>query len=171
MVVFYHSRIYKICRSSTYHRDLIKENIITKLQKLYSPPRNLRACNKLPVLFLKKCLCTGDLSPARKILIKRPGQPENLDALVIFGLWCWTVCHLFLRANKITFKTWNFYFAKMSTGIVKKQQVLTPLNFFFKFSHCWFLIFSLFLVHVNWTVHYVAVHLFKLFYQYMRQSI
>ena len=51
----------------------IKENIITKLQKLYSPPRNLMAGNKLPTLFLKKPLCAGDLSLARKIFIERPG--------------------------------------------------------------------------------------------------
>ena len=50
----------------------IKENIITKLQKLYSLPRNLRAGNKSPALFLKKYLCTGDLSPAWKIFIERP---------------------------------------------------------------------------------------------------
>ena len=31
----------------------IKENIITKLQKLYSPPRNPRAGNKLLTLFVK----------------------------------------------------------------------------------------------------------------------
>ena len=40
----------------------IKENIITKLQKLYSPPRNRRAGNKSPALFVKKSFCTGDLS-------------------------------------------------------------------------------------------------------------
>ena len=50
----------------------IKENVIIKLQKLYSPPRDPRAGNKLPALFLKKPLCTGDLSPARKIFIERP---------------------------------------------------------------------------------------------------
>ena len=50
----------------------IKENIITKLQKLYSQPRNSRAGNKLPALFVKKPLCTGDLSPASKIFIERP---------------------------------------------------------------------------------------------------
>ena len=33
---------------------------ITKLQKLYSLPRNLRACNKLPAQFLEKPLCTGN---------------------------------------------------------------------------------------------------------------
>ena len=48
----------------------IKENIITKLQKLYSPPSNPREGNKLPALFLKKPLCTGNLSPARKIFIE-----------------------------------------------------------------------------------------------------
>ena len=50
----------------------IKENIITKLQKSYSPPRNPRAGNKSPALFVKKPICTGDLSPARKIFIERP---------------------------------------------------------------------------------------------------
>ena len=46
----------------------IKENRITKVQKLYSPPRNLRADNKLPALFLKKPLGLGNLSPAHKIM-------------------------------------------------------------------------------------------------------
>ena len=50
----------------------IKENIITKLQKLYSAPRNSRLGNKSPTLFVKKPLCTGDLSLARKIFIERP---------------------------------------------------------------------------------------------------
>ena len=49
----------------------IKENTITKLQKLYSPPRNLRAGIKSPMLFLKKPLYMGDLSPMYKILIER----------------------------------------------------------------------------------------------------
>ena len=63
----------------------IKENIITKLQKLYSPPRNPRAGNKLPVLFAKKPLCTGNLLPASKIFIKRPGGPVILS--VTYYLW------------------------------------------------------------------------------------
>ena len=46
----------------------IKENIITRLQKLYSLPRNPRVGNKSPVLFVKKPLCTGDLLSERKIL-------------------------------------------------------------------------------------------------------
>ena len=50
----------------------IKENIITKLQKLYSPPRNPMVGNKSAVVFVKKPLCTGNLSPACKILIERP---------------------------------------------------------------------------------------------------
>ena len=37
----------------------IKENIITKLQKLYSPPRNPKAGNKLRALFVKKPLLKG----------------------------------------------------------------------------------------------------------------
>ena len=39
----------------------IKENMITKLQKLYSPPINPRAGDKLLVLFVEKPLCMGDL--------------------------------------------------------------------------------------------------------------
>ena len=53
----------------------IKENIITKLQKLCSPPRNPRADKKSPALFVKKPLCTGDLLPACKIFIERPVLP------------------------------------------------------------------------------------------------
>ena len=44
------------------------ERPITKLQKLYSPPRNLRAGNKSPVPFLEKPLWMGYISPARKVL-------------------------------------------------------------------------------------------------------
>ena len=43
----------------------IKENIIAKLQELYSPTRNPKTGRTLPALFLKKPLCTGDLSPTR----------------------------------------------------------------------------------------------------------
>ena len=50
----------------------IKENIITKLQKLYSLHRNLKVGNKQPTLFLKKPLCTCNLLPASKIFIERP---------------------------------------------------------------------------------------------------
>ena len=50
----------------------IKENIITKLQKLNSLPRNPSAGHKLLMLFVKKPLCTGDLSAAHKIFIERP---------------------------------------------------------------------------------------------------
>ena len=53
----------------------ITENTIGKLQKLYSPPRNLRAGNKLPALFLKEHLCTAKLSAACIIFIERPAQP------------------------------------------------------------------------------------------------
>ena len=52
----------------------IKENIIAKLQKLYSPPRNPRVGNKSPALFVIKPLCTGNLSPTCKIFIERPAS-------------------------------------------------------------------------------------------------
>ena len=51
----------------------IKENITTKLQKLYSSPRNLRAVNKSPALVLKKTALQGRfIAGACKILIERP---------------------------------------------------------------------------------------------------
>ena len=53
----------------------IKQNITTKLQKLYSPPRNSKVGNKSPMLFVKKLSCTGNLLPVRKIFIERP---ENM---------------------------------------------------------------------------------------------
>ena len=56
----------------------IKENIITKLQKLYSPPSNSRMGNKSPALFVKKPCCVGDLSPAHKIFIELPEIEEPL---------------------------------------------------------------------------------------------
>ena len=61
----------------------IKESIITKLQKLYSPPGNIRAGNKSPALFLKKRSCTGDLLPAYKIFIERPGVPVEKKQHII----------------------------------------------------------------------------------------
>ena len=54
----------------------IKESIITKIQKLQSPARNLRAGNKLLALFLKKRSCMGDLLPACKIFIERSASWE-----------------------------------------------------------------------------------------------
>ena len=61
----------------------IKENIITKLQKFYSPAKNPKADNKSHVLFLKKPLCMGDLSPTRKIFIERSGLSEYQFQVVL----------------------------------------------------------------------------------------
>ena len=63
----------------------IKVNIITKLQKLYSLPRNPRAGNKLPVLFAKKT--SFHLSPAYKIFTERSdslliGKEEKKHILI-----------------------------------------------------------------------------------------
>ena len=62
----------------------IKENIITKLHKLYSLQRNFSAGNKLPMPFLKKTLCTGNLLPMQKIFIERPIN-ENFVAILNTG--------------------------------------------------------------------------------------
>ena len=55
----------------------IEENKITILQKLQSLPRNSRASSKLPMLFVKKPLCMGDLYPGCKIFIERPVNPTS----------------------------------------------------------------------------------------------
>ena len=74
-----------------------------------------------------------------------------------------------LRAKR-TFKTWNVYFAQILTEVVEKQHVLTPLNFFFKFSH-YLTLFPIFSVHVNWIIFYVTAHLFKFYYQQILRKI
>ena len=56
----------------------IKENIITKLQNLYSLLRNPGEGNNLPVLFMKNPLCTSNLLPACKIFIERPADWGSL---------------------------------------------------------------------------------------------
>ena len=48
----------------------IKENIITKLQKLYSPPRNPRAGNKSPTLFVKNLFAQMIYRPHAKYSLK-----------------------------------------------------------------------------------------------------
>ena len=53
----------------TYHRGLIKENIIAKLQKVYSLPRSDRVGNKLPALILKNLFAR-----AAKYLLKGPSK-------------------------------------------------------------------------------------------------
>ena len=71
MVVFDH---FKISKMSLLQIIVIyiKENIITKLQKLYSWPKRSRPGNKSPALFVKKPCCKDDLSPAHKIFVERP---------------------------------------------------------------------------------------------------
>ena len=62
---------------------MIKESIITKVTQ---PTQNLKVGNKLPALFLKKPLCTGDLSSPCKIFIERPVIP-NLSIDEEISLW------------------------------------------------------------------------------------
>ena len=74
---------------------------------------------------------------------------------------------IYLRAWK-TFKIWNFHFAQILAGIVKRQHVLIPFNFFFKFSHC-LTLFPLFSVHVNWILFYVTIYLKFCYRQILRK--
>ena len=59
------------------------KRLITKLQKLYSSPRNLRTGNKSPMPFLGKPLCTGDLSPVDKIFTERPVSVAAINTNII----------------------------------------------------------------------------------------
>ena len=77
----------------------IKENIITKLQKLYSLPRNSRAGSKLPMLFVKKPLCRGSLLPACKILIERP-EHANEDSFFLRPTSSDEITNLILSLNE-----------------------------------------------------------------------
>ena len=65
-----------------------------------------------------------------------------------------SICSLMLSA-KTAFKIWNFYFSQILTGIVEKQHVLTPFNFFCTLSHC-LALFSIFSVDINWIIFYVT---------------
>ena len=58
---------------------------ITKLQKLYSVPRYFKAGNKLPVLFLKKPICIGNILPPCKIFIERPDVVTSNTRGIITG--------------------------------------------------------------------------------------
>ena len=101
----------------------IKENVITKLQKLNSPPRNPRVGSKSPTLFVKKPLSMGDLLPACKIFIERPDCTH-------FVLWnmsnCLCECHTF--TNVLLHKLQTFSFCRLF--------LLYFLICFFKVSAC-----------------------------------
>ena len=97
----------------------IKENIITKLQKQYSPPRKPRAGSKSPALFLKKPLCMGDLLPTCKIFIERP------ELYIDFKNYLVLCCCYFSCILKIQF----LYICQMS--IVQKLHNKPYLNVYF----------------------------------------
>ena len=93
----------------------IKENIITKLQKLYSLPRNPRAGNKSPALFVKKPFCTGDLSPACKVIIERParGQRKGNQAIKSGLLVKYSLGNIFFKHHVDLFLLFfNFIYGK-----------------------------------------------------------
>ena len=70
------------------------ENITTKLQKLYSPPRNLRAGNKLPMLFEKTSLHRWFITHAKNDDWKVCNWMQNC----IFR-YLWYCIFIFLRSN------------------------------------------------------------------------
>ena len=117
------SKSVRYVTTSTYHRNLIKENIITKLQKLYSPPRNSRAGNKSPALFVKKPLCMGDLSLARKIFIERPVTPSEKICFIIFNEspLKMTKKKFFFFQLKSSFRSQDIYFFPLTSWSCRKN--------------------------------------------------
>ena len=107
--------------------------ITTKLQKLYNPPRNLRAGKKSPALFLKKPLCTGDLLPTHKIFIERPKKPP----------WFYLLNFLHQHKTRALFvnteyQYWSIAFLQMTynsfhTCFLKKVSKIFMKNFFLTF--------------------------------------
>ena len=79
----------------------IKDNIINKLQKLYSSPRNSRAGNKSPMLFVKKLRCMGNLFI------------ERSDSNIFKYLFTFTMLQYFIN-NGIGLKTWLDIFVEIS---------------------------------------------------------
>ena len=67
----------------------IKENVITKLEKSYSPPRNSRMGNKLPVLFVKKPLSWAIYCPHAKYSLK--GLSFAFLTISIHALAYWVI--------------------------------------------------------------------------------
>ena len=96
------SKSVKYVATSTYHRDLI-----------YSPPRNPRVGSKSPTLFVKKPLCTGDLSPARKIFIERPVGYHSMK---------------FRNFPNISFASFAFYFL-VRPNFVKNSHIQARIFF------------------------------------------
>ena len=100
----------------------IKENTITKLQKLYSLPRNPWVGNKWPMPFVKNPLCTSNLSPAHKVFIERPAILDGASQQKLF-IWRKTIpCR------------WDLFYVEVISHLVGmnqfsyKQYVFTKQN-------------------------------------------
>ena len=77
----------------------LKKNTITKLQKLYSLPRNLSTeNNKLPTLFLKNPLCTGFIVCMQNIHWKAC----QVSRIMNFTIFLFVFLHLKYNASQET---------------------------------------------------------------------
>ena len=115
---------------------------------------------------------TSVVKPVHIAMARSRVSKSRLKAELCFHryvyLTCVPICNIHydvhLRA-KTTFEIWNFDFVQILTGIVEKQYVLPPFNFFLKLK------FPIFSVHVNWIVFYVTALLFKFHYQEILRKI
>ena len=101
----------------------------------------------------------------RRILGLLPTFVEVTGEKLVVGAFLASPSWIRLRA-KTTFKIYIFYSAQILTGTVEKQPVVTPFNFFFKFSY--FLnLFLILSVHLNWIVFSLTAQFFKFYYQHI----
>ena len=92
----------------------IKENIITKLRKLYSLPRNPRAGNKSPVLFVKNLFARAIYCPLSKYSLKGLYiYYSTFDFISMFSkcrLWKIMHCLLNVKFRRCIYLLWRIYF-------------------------------------------------------------
>ena len=90
-----------------------------------------------------------------------PPPAEKQGCTLWYNMFIIALTSMFKKTKTTLYKIWNFYFAQILAGTIEKQHVLTPFNFFLKFSHC-LASFPIFSVDVNWIFFYITAHLLKI---------
>ena len=115
-----------MCRSSTYHHELVTENTITKLQKLNSLPRNLRQAINLPCYFWKNIFVRSIYS-----------SPEKYSLKGLHGCWRLSQTYFwkkFKQHNKRVIA--KFVNRKCSEAMCQRKKEIVKSNVFVSHSLC-----------------------------------